>query len=135
MPIVFRDPAHTTIDLSTGEHLIVRNHLNAGENRKMLGGMFREQRDKIDPMNVSPSTIVSYLLDWSIRGKDGKKVEIEGHDVDSKRRKMLLDTLDAMDPEDYNEIFEAIQKHADEMKAEREAEKKSRAGEKTSSAI
>lgn len=112
-----RRPETVRLEISNGDWLLVKKHLTAGEHRKMLDGMLREDTQKVAAMKIGTSQVCAYLLDWSLIDLNDKKIAI----MDDE--KALLSALDAIDVESFEEIFKAIDAHAAAMKAERAKEK------------
>lgn len=130
-----RRPETVRINLSGGHWLLVKKHLNAGEERRiyahaMIGqALVQGEKPRLDPEAVGVTQIVEYLLDWSITDPDGKVVPVRDVSDTAKSAAVLQ-----LDPEDFAEVMLAIQKHDADMTAEREAEKNGQAGATTSSA-
>lgn len=130
-----RKPETRRIELSGGHWMLVKKHLNAGEQRNVYAGsiaggmLVQGEKPKIDPKRVGIAQIVEYLLDWSIPNVDGSVIPIR-----DKSAAEVEVALNAIDGEDLMEIQTAIQKHDADMEAERAAEKNGQAGVTTSSA-
>lgn len=71
------------------------------------------------PTLAEPALVMAYLLDWSLKDTEGQHVTIRG--VEST---VLASALDALDSDDFDELYAAVKVHAIEMKAEREDAKK-----------
>jgi len=115
-------PETTTLPISDGDWLLVKKRLNNGEQRQRLARLYRYAPDgttQIDPLQIGLSTILAYLLDWSLVDPNGAQIAIAGKGVDD-----ITAALDAIDPESFREIREAIEAHAEAMEAERETQKK-----------
>lgn len=126
----FVRPETTVLTISDGDTLVVKKRLNAGENRRLWAGMMRDGDSlRVQPLKTGMSTVVAYLLDWSLKDDDGKLVKITGLGPDA-----LELVLESLDPDDFTEILRAIEAHENAMTAEREAQKKTTAGETKSSA-
>lgn len=110
-------PETRTIPISNGDWILVKRRLNAGEHRAMV------RRGDADRYAFGLAEITTYLVDWSLQGLP----------IRDKAIPDIAAAVDAIDPETYTEILRAIEKHIDEMKAERDAEKNAQAGERTSS--
>ena len=114
----FVRPELTTIPISQGDTLTVRARLTAGERRAMYSRMYYPDTVKVDPMRVHLATLTAYLVDWSLVDDAGRRVPIEGLPVAE-----LETILNALDPESFTEIAEAIDRHADAHIAPRDTEK------------
>lgn len=119
----FLRPETTRIEISQGDYLIVKTRLTAGEYRQMYASMRRDDQ-QVDRLKVIPGRVLAYLVDWSIVGLDGKKVEILNQPPDVVRA-----ALDAMDVESYKEISDAVDAHIEVMEKLREQEKNGPSGE------
>lgn len=117
-------PEDATIHISGGDWLRVKKRLNAGENKQML------KRGRFDPIEAGTAKVLAYLLDWSVKGLDGKVIPIRDQSPSA-----VESALDSIEPDSYTEILRAIEGHETAMTAEREQEKNGRDGEKASSAI
>ena len=122
-------PAVDRIPLSNGEWIEVKRRLNAGESRRVFARMIKTmsagEKTELDPMEVGRSQAVEYLLDWSF-----EDLPIEGKSPQAK-----ADALDAMDPDLFQEVVQAVSAHEKKMDEERAAAKKSQDGETESSPI
>lgn len=108
----FVRPLSRTLTLANGDTLIVKCRLNSVEGR-MLRAMLSH------PTLAEPALVMAYLLDWSLKDTEGQHVTIRG--VEST---VLASALDALDSDDFDELYAAVKVHAIEMKAEREDAKK-----------
>lgn len=129
----FLDPEVTILKLSDGDTLTVKRRLNAGEQRAAFARMATAGVDgtmRVNPLQVGLSTILAYLVDWSFTDKNGNLVEIQG-----KSPEDLGAAIDALDPESFDEVKNAIEAHDVAVRKAREHEKKVLAGAKESSAI
>jgi hypothetical protein len=115
-----RAPETKTLHISQGDWLLVQKHLTAGQEREIFRGMLREgaKGDTIDSVKVGMSRIVGYLLDWSFTDHNDKPIVIRDKSPD-----VVVDALNAITPEAFAEVLQAIDAHAAEMEKEREAEK------------
>lgn len=120
-------PEDTRLLLSNGDWLLVKKRLNAGENKaKLKRGRGADGRP--DAIEAGTATILAYLLDWSVKGPDGKVLLIR-----DQSPTVVEEAVNAVDPHSYTEILRAIEAHEDAMEAERAAEKNAQDGEMTSS--
>jgi hypothetical protein len=111
----FVDPETRTLKLSDGEVLIVKRRLNTGERRQAMQGDISETTLRI---------VLAYLLDWTLTDKQGLNIVPYAGKSDDERRS----TLDALDPDDYDEIVELIAAHRAAERTARIAEKKMAGG-------
>jgi len=127
----FVRPDTTTLQLSDGDWLIVKTQLNAGEQREVFNRLTRNNlaidqhgiggRMEIDPMQAGFSTVLGYLLDWSLTDDDGHKVDVKNQPVE-----VVAAALDSLDLDSYQEIIEAVQAHEASVNERRLLEKKRR---------
>lgn len=122
MATVVRPEIHT-LTLANGETLIVKKRLNTGERREMLN-LMRGKDGTFDGLISDRATVLSYLVDWTVKDQDGRPLLIKGQDGTRISHDDLGLTLDALDPEDYKEIEATINRYDDEITAKRKAEKK-----------
>jgi len=128
-----RQPETHRLELPGGDWLLVKKHLNTGEERSALSRHMKVTRQGELPVfdfeNTGLTLATEYLLDWSILGLDGNPLVIR-----DKSYEVRLAALRLLDIEDSALIVRTIEAHAEAMKAERDAEKNSQAGETASSA-
>lgn len=129
MALRMRRPDTVRLALTDNEWLVVKKDLTAGDVRERLSRMIRYRGDErsIDPVKVGLSTIVAYLLDWSVTDADGRPVSIT-----EQPSEFIEAALNALPPEAFAEILEAIETHETAME---EARKNESAGGTTQSAI
>jgi hypothetical protein len=128
----FVKPEAVRVELSDGQWLILKKRLTEGERRKMLGSLVTEIRGdgRMTPqmeMVGGKAETLAYLLEWSLCDEQGLPVKI---DTEAKK----LAAIDALDPDAFQIISNAVSAHVDRMDAERDAEKKAAAGASASSA-
>lgn len=123
----FEKPEVRTIPLSDGDTITVKKRLNAGERREMINSML-DAGGQVDAMRSGYAICLAYLVDWTFVGFDDKPLVIL-----QQPPEVLAAALNALKHEDFVEVKEAIEKHETEMKAQREAEKKTLHGSTTSS--
>jgi hypothetical protein len=116
-------PEITTLTLSTGETLIVKKRLNAGERRAMLAAM-RLPNGQMDGLLHGQATILAYLVDWTVKDQLSNEPLI----IAGQPREAISRTLDSLDTEDFREIQDLIEAHEDRMRTERQEEKKRQIG-------
>lgn len=122
----FVKPQADTIPISDGDTLTVRRRLNTGEEReRLIRG--RGPNGRIDPFLFKRSTVISYLLDWSLAFPIA-----DPKTGDTKSFEEIAAAIDALDPDDYVEISNAIEAHADKVQAAMDAEKNGRGDSKSS---
>jgi hypothetical protein len=125
MARVTRPETHT-LTLQSGETLLVKKRLNAGERREMLASMRDPVTNRMDGLLSGRATALAYLLDWNL------KDDISGEALlmkDPKTGQRLPNAeisalLDSLDSDDVKEIENAIDQWDDKMLAERKEEKK-----------
>lgn len=118
----FVRPETTTLQLSGGDWLIVKQRLTSGEQRAAYARMWIAGADgsrKVDPLGTGLAQITAYLLDWSLVGLDEKPWVIRDQPID-----VVVSALNALDMESFVEIREAIETHEAAILAVREEEKK-----------
>lgn len=128
----FVKPVPVTLTLSNGDTLTVRKRLNQGERQAAFKRMYDtgvNGNPRVETLQVPMAMVTAYLLDWSITD-DGKPVVIADKSIDE-----LESILNALDPDDFSEIKNAIDVHVTAMEQAREKEKNSPGGGTESSAI
>jgi len=132
MPSRVDRPDDSTLPISDGDWLLVKKRLNAGENKRMIkrGSVQTADGWRMDSIEAGTAKVLAYLIDWSLKGLDGKVIPIRG-----QADQAVEAALDAISPDTYTEILRAIEAHEIAMDAERAAEKNGRDGEKGSPAI
>jgi hypothetical protein len=127
----FVRPASRVLPLTGNDTIVVKDNLNAGEYRRMLASMARDDGSaKTDPLKYPVALITAYLLDWSLVDDDGRPFVIRDQPAD-----VVAAAVDAIDHESQVEIRIAIETHIAAMDARRAEEKKSLAGASTSPPI
>jgi hypothetical protein len=122
----YRKQEEMRLDLPGGDWLLVRKHLTAGEVRGAQIKTIKNQsgdRPVLDFEQVGIAQAVIYLLDWSITDVNDQPIRIRDAAYD-----FVAAALRNMTPDGLQTILEAIQAHDAAMTAEREHEKKVRAG-------
>jgi hypothetical protein len=100
-----------------GDWIEVKKRLNTGEQRAAFARLYVSTADgrmRVNPLEAGMVQASAHLVDWSlsefpIRGKSVEEIE---------------SALNALDPDDFAEIRQAVEAHADATQAERDAEKK-----------
>jgi len=118
----FVRPNTRTLTLGNGDQLIVRERLTAGEQRAQYARMYQHDaqgRLVMDPLMLGIGVVLAYLLDWNLRDDAGQLVPIRDLSATD-----LHQVMNALDPESFAEIREAIEAHEAAMIAAREEEKK-----------
>lgn len=115
----------TVLKLANGDSLTVKRRLSAGEQRAMFARMYHtvDGRTRVDSIKVPIATCLAYLLDWNLTDDDGQPVAIKGLPPED-----VAAILDALTPEDFKEISEAIDAHSSAMEDARNQEKKTEPG-------
>jgi hypothetical protein len=115
------------LPLSDGQWILVKTRLTAGEYRDLLRRMSTQKDDGtliVNTLETGRARCVAYLVDWS--PPDWPPIRHVGADDRAQ-------ALDALDPDDFEEVKDAINGHEAAMLAERTEEKKRRTGATTSS--
>jgi hypothetical protein len=129
----FVRPETVKLDLSEGDWILIKKRLTAGEQRDAFNRAYVQGDDDkfvVHPGRIGLSMLSAYLLDWSLTDADGQQVIIRGEPI-----AIVEQTLNGLDPDDFNELRIAVEQHEKRMIAERESEKKTRAGATASSLI
>ena len=130
---VVRPETKTLPPLSNGDTLTVKKRLNQGERRAERGRLYQQTADgsrRVDPLQVGVSMVCAYLIDWTVKGLDGKVIDIRGKSADEMEA-----ALDMLDPFVYDEIEQAIRDHETAILKERAAAKNIQGGEKSAPVI
>jgi hypothetical protein len=126
----FLKPEVVRINLTGGDWITIKRQLTAGEQRRVFARTTKAVRAgqpiEIDLEKAGISTLVEYLIDWSFTDTEGKPVPIR--DMPSE---YVLDVLNSLDGDSFNELTEAISTHEKSV----EDEKKTRSTVSASSAI
>jgi hypothetical protein len=128
-----RRPESLRLPLADGHWLLVKKFLTAGEERRMSSRSMilrPGEKPEIDFMQLGTSTIVEYLIDWSLLDPDGALIVIRDQPAN-----VVAAALDGLDPDGFVEVQTAINAHVEAMAALKEQEKKEKAIESASSAI
>ena len=124
MSIRMRRPATARLELSQGDHLIVKQDLTAGEYRDYLRASTKPGATwELDPLASGVALVTAYLLDWSFCDADGKPLTIA-----DQPREVVTAILDHLDADAYMDVQRAIQAHQAARAETLEAEKKTSAG-------
>lgn len=111
----FVQPETVTLQISDGDWIEVKKRLTTGESRRSKAVLVKEVRQdgRMTPdfEMVGIAEVLAYLVDWSLKDKDGKPSRI---DTDAKKRA----AIDQLDDDTFEEISDAIAAH---VKAEEEA--------------
>jgi hypothetical protein len=120
----FLKPEIVRINLSGGDWITVKRELTAGETRRVFTRTTKPVRAgapiEIDLDKAGLSTLVAYLIDWSLLDDAGKPVAIRDMPAE-----YVMDVLNSLDSASYIEIKEAIEAHEKSV----DDEKKTRATE------
>lgn len=117
----------TRLSLSDGHYVDVKRRLSHGEREEMFARM-RPTPDEWQ--HVRTAKVNAYLVGWSLVGLDGKPAPM----APTMKKDERLATLGALDPDDFEEIYDAIEEHEKTVQAARDAEKNARAGKLPSTA-
>jgi hypothetical protein len=107
----FAQPEPERLELSDGQWIMVRKTLNHGEQRAALARISLQLPDgglAVNRLAVSDETVISYLLDWSLCDLQGQPVVIRNASAD-----VVQARLDALDPDRFEEIKDAIDRHVE----------------------
>lgn len=128
-------PETVKLPLSDSDWVVIKKRLNQGEKRAHLSRMFRNAREvsdgtlRLDPGEVGISKALAYVIDWSFCDDAGERIDIR-----DKTEDIVTGAFDAIEPESFDEIVDAIDAHLVAMKRERDASKKTPDGENALSA-
>ena len=133
MARVTRPETHT-LTLGSGETLLVKKRLNAGERREMMAEWRDPVTNRMDGLRTGRATALAYLLDWDL------KDDISGEALSMKDAKTgarlsnpeISSIMDSLDSDDAKEIERLIDEWDDKMLAERREEKKIQTGKPSS---
>ena len=133
MSIRVRRPATDRLELSQGDHLLVKQDLTAGEYRDMLRAATKPitmtqasgavATIELDPIAAGLAAVLAYLLDWSFADADGRPLVIADQPAAVVRA-----ALDHIDHATYMEVQTAIQGHQAARAAALAEEKKTAIG-------
>jgi hypothetical protein len=116
-----------TLTRANGETLTVRKRLTAGERRAALERMSRPTADgrgaRVNPLMIGLGNVIAFLVAWTVTDDTGAIVPIDPEQPDD-----MAATLDALDPDAFDEIRALIDDHETAMVLERLAAKKKTAG-------
>jgi hypothetical protein len=122
----FVRPEPHTIHISDGDTITVKKRLNHGDQSEGFARMYVTGADgslRVNPLASEMSTVITYLLDWSLTDDDGHLVQIRDQPTES-----VIAALNALEPESFAEINAAIEEHARAEKAARDEKKRIRTG-------
>jgi hypothetical protein len=116
-------PEIEVLTLPSGETLIVKKRLNAGE-RNDLRYAVRDDKGRVDQLKIPIAMILAYIVDWTLKDKlSGEPLVIKGQSPEGITR-----VLRSFEDDDVREIYQAIDAHEDRMIAARAEEKKLQGG-------
>jgi len=114
----FLKPEVVRLSLTQGDWIVIHSRLNVGQQRKVQArGVKRAivgQPFEIDLERAGLANTAEYLLDWSFTDQEGKPVIIRDKPSD-----VIMDILANLDPDDYNEVAEAIAVHENTLALEK----------------
>lgn len=122
----FVRPEVRVLKISDGDSITVRKRLNRGEEAAMFARLYMHTEGglRVNHLQAGIAMVVAYLVDWTLTDEDGARVPIRDLDPDS-----LTTVVNNLDPADFTEIKLAIEKHEQEMLAERQLGKQSDGGQ------
>lgn len=125
MARVTRPETHT-LTLQSGEKLVVKKRLNAGERREMLAAMRDPVTNRMDGLLAGRATALAYLLDWDLKDDiSGEPLSIKDAKTGQRLKNSEISSImDSLDSDDAKEIERLIDEWDDKMLAERREEKK-----------
>lgn len=129
-----RAPEVTVLPISRGDTITVKKHQTAGEFRDYARAQYvldaNGVQSEANPIDIGLAKILGYLLDWTLTDHADKPIVIWQQPTD-----VVASALNAIEPECYQEILEAIKNHDVAMRKLRTEKKTDQAGEATSSPI
>jgi len=117
----FVRPETRRLELTDGDWITVRARLTAGEQQALEARQYQYDGDgklRVDLTQVRFAIVAAYLVDWSFPEFSIRGVPLET--VDTAVRNL--------DPDDFAEVRAAVEAHVDQMRTERDEEKKRRTG-------
>ena len=117
----FVKPEVERLELSDGEWIEIKKRLTVAEERKLLTSGFKRGRSvrsenegtdvdfEMDLSAFDLKKVETYLLDWSLKDDNDKPVAVS------------YEAICALDPEAFDEIKGAIDKHTAAMEQEKKA--------------
>jgi hypothetical protein len=106
----FLKPEIVRLNLTGNDWITVKRQLTAGEQRRVFARTVKAvkagQPIEIDLELAGISSLVEYLIDWSFTDHEGKPVVIR-----DMPREYVMDVLNSLDADSFNEITEAISAH------------------------
>jgi hypothetical protein len=126
-----RIPETVILPISQGDSITVKKHLTAGEFRAFARATYAIDRAgtqvEANPIDIAIAKILTYLLDWTLTDHADRPLVIWQQPAD-----VVTAALNAIDPECYAEILQAITAHETAMRALRLEKKTAPAGAPTS---
>ncbi|HMJ87577.1 MAG TPA: hypothetical protein VK504_30575 [Vicinamibacterales bacterium] len=133
----FVKPTEVRLPISDGDYLIVKEKLTAGEQLEVFARLYKPAEGggpggvtigktgvaesmTLDPLQVGLSTVLGYLLDWSLTDDDGRVVSIRNQPID-----VVTAALRNLEFDDHQEIVAAVQAHDARIQAARQEKKRS----------
>lgn len=102
-------PQTVRLDLGDDHWIEIKRELNTGETQQVASA------SRLDYTAQSIYLVAAYLLDWSLRDGNGEPLPL---DTEAQR----VAALKAISPAHFNAIFEAINRHVEEVQGEKKAE-------------
>jgi hypothetical protein len=118
-------PATVRLTLSEGDWVDVKQELTSGEHRSMFLSQLKDtmlgDKPTLDLQNVGVTKVLSYVVDWSFVGFDGKPLQL------------TRETLDKFDGETFQEVLTAVEAHHEAWEKAVDARKNAQTGATASS--
>lgn len=132
MPSRVVRPETKTLSISGGDWVLVKKRLNHGEQQASFARRYLADAGghRVNLQLVGMEKVTAYLLDWSLTDLEEHPLVIKSQPIETVEA-----ALNAIDPESFVEIRDAIEAHEVAMALARAAEKNDPGGEKESPAI
>lgn len=114
-------PEPHRLTLADGQFVDIKKRLNVGEREDMFARM-SPHGGVINRREVRTAKVLTYLLGWSLT--NGETPVLMSPDLPEQTR---LDTIRSLDPDRFDEIYDAIDAYETAEDAARAAQKKTRA--------
>lgn len=137
MPSRVVKPETKRLELSGGDWILVWTRLNHGQQQDAFARQYMLNAfggHSLNLRGVDMAKVTSYLVDWNLTAPDDTAVlplKSATGDLDFD---VMAASLNAIDPESFAEIHNAIEAHETAMKRDRDAKKKTPPGAPASSA-
>lgn len=121
------------LPISEGDFVIVKKRLSHGEREDMFAVMAPlatpGEGFKLQRREVRTAKVLTYLIGWSLTDED-QPVPMSELMTEDER----TSTIRSLDPDTFDEIYEAIEQHEESMTKKADVQKKVSTGESESSA-